>query len=173
MASYLKQCQPLYTVANCNWLVTALTISASASNVAPLPPSFANLYIRPLSSSGRDHQPSMHDPNDKTDMDPRGIGSRKPPGDKMTAKNAGPASKETKGKRTKSTDKKPVSCSMNLHRHLVILTFEGHLCDILGRNTVNGLTVHNEVAEKLRSMVRLLRHATKSVGYVTYCLYLD
>jgi hypothetical protein len=94
----------------------------------------------------------MHDPNDKTDLDPRTTGSRKPPGDKMTAKDAGPAPKE-KGevKRTKSTDKKSVSCSMNLH-HLVILTFEAHVCDILGQNAVNGLMVYNEVAEKLRSM---------------------
>lgn len=70
----------------------------------------------------------------------------------MTAKDAGPAPKE-KGevKRTKSTDKKSVSCSMNLH-HLVILTFEAHVCDILGQNAVNGLMVYNEVAEKLRSM---------------------
>lgn len=86
----------------------------------------------------------MHDSKDKTDMDPREewrIGSRKPAEDKMTAKDAGPVPKE-KGevKRTKSTDKKSVSSSMNLH-HLVILTFEAHVCDIIGRNAVNGSTV--------------------------------
>jgi hypothetical protein len=95
-------------------------------------------------SSGRGHQPSMHDSKDETDMDPRTewkFGSRKPLEDKMTAKDAGPTPKE-KGevKRTKSTDKKSVSCSMNLH-HLAILTFEAHVCDILGRNAVDGLTV--------------------------------
>jgi hypothetical protein len=98
----------------------------------------------------------MHDPKDKTDMDPTAewaSGNRKPPEDKMTAKDALPAS-EGKGKvkRTKSTDKKSVSCSINLHHHLVMLTFEAHLCDILGRNAVNGLTVYNEVTEKLSSM---------------------
>jgi hypothetical protein len=86
----------------------------------------------------------MHDSKDETDMDSREewrTGSRKPPEDKMTTKDAGPAPKE-KGevKRTKSTDKKSVSCSMNLH-HFVILTFEARMCDILGRNAVNGSTV--------------------------------
>jgi hypothetical protein len=86
----------------------------------------------------------MHDSNDKTDMGSRAewrSGSRKPPGDKMTTKDAGPVPKE-KGevKGTKSTDKKSVSCSMNLH-HSVILTFEAHVCDILGWNAVNGSTV--------------------------------
>jgi hypothetical protein len=98
----------------------------------------------------------MHDPKDKTDMDPTAewaAGNRKPPEDKMTAKDASPAS-EGKGKvkRTKSTDKKSVSCSMNLHHHLVMLTFEAHLCDILGWNAVNGLMVYNEMTEKLSSM---------------------
>jgi len=115
----------------------------------------------------------MHDPKDKTDLDPRAgraIDRRKPPGDRMTAKDAAPAPKEKeKVKKAESTDKKSVRCSMNVHRHLVILTFEAHVCDILGGNTVNGLMVHNEVAEKSRSMPPL-RHATKSVGYVTYCL---
>ena len=95
-------------------------------------------------SSARGYLSSMHDPKDMTDMEPRverKIGSRKPPEDKMTAKDAGPASKENGGvKRAKSTDKVPVGCSMNLH-HLVILTFEAYVCDILGRNAVNGLTV--------------------------------
>jgi hypothetical protein len=95
-------------------------------------------------SSGRDHRPSMRDLEDMTDMEPTPewrIGSRKLPEDKMAAKDAGPASKEKgKAKRTKSTDKTPVSCSMNVH-HLVILTFEAHVCDILERNAVSGLTV--------------------------------
>ena len=107
-------------------------------------------------SSGLDHQPSMHDSKDKTDLDPTGewaISGRKPPEDKMTAKDAGPASKEKgKVKSTKSTDKKSVSCSMNLH-HLVVLTFEAHLCNILRRNAVNGLMVYNEATEKLSSML--------------------
>ena len=107
-------------------------------------------------SSGRGHQPSMHDAKDKTDMDPGAewaARNKKPPEDKMTAKDALPASKEKgKVKRTKSTDKKSVSCSMNLHHHLVMLTFEAYLCDILGRNAVNDLMVYNEVTEKLSSM---------------------
>jgi len=101
-------------------------------------------------SSGQDDLPSMHDPKDKADMDPRAewaTRNRKPPEDKMTAKDALSAPKEKgKVKGTKSTDKKSVSCSMNLH-HLVMLTFEAHLCDILGRNAVNGLMVYNEVTE--------------------------
>jgi hypothetical protein len=107
-------------------------------------------------SSGRGHQPSMHGRKDKTDMDPTvdwKTRNKKPPEDKMTAKDALPAPKE-KGKveRTKSTDKKSVSCSLNLHHHLVMLTFEALLCDILGRNAVSGLMVYNEVTEKLSSM---------------------
>lgn len=98
----------------------------------------------------------MHNPKDKTDMDPTvdwATRNRKPPEDKMTAKDALPASKdEGKVKRTKSTDKKSVSYPMNLHHHSVMLTFEAHLCDILGRNAVNGLMVHNEVTGKLSSM---------------------
>ena len=95
----------------------------------------------------------MHDPNDKTDMAPRAARNRKPPEDKMTAKDALSAPKEKgKVKRTKSTDKNPVSCSMNLHHHLVMLTSEAYLCDILGRNAVNGLMVYNEVTEKLNSI---------------------
>jgi hypothetical protein len=57
----------------------------------------------------------MHDSKDKTDMDPTAewaVRNRKPPEDKMTAKDALPASKEKgKVKRTNSTDKKSVSCS--------------------------------------------------------------
>jgi len=105
-------------------------------------------------SSGRDDQPSMHYLKYKTDMDPREerAARRKPPEDKMTAKDALPAPKEKgKVKGTKSTDKKSVSCSMNLHHPLVMLTIEAHLCGILGGNAVNGLMVYNEVTEKLNS----------------------
>ena len=63
---------------------------------------------------------------------------RKPPEDKMTAKDALPASeKKGKLKGTKSPHKKPVSCSVNLRHHL--LTSEDHLRDILRRNGVNDL----------------------------------
>jgi hypothetical protein len=118
----------------------------STHNSPPRPPSSTSTtiteYIIMSGSSGHGHQPAMHDSKDKTDMDPTtdwASCNRKPPEDKMTAKDALPAS-EGKGKvkRTKSTDKKSVSCSMNLHHHLAMLTFEAHLCDILGRNAVNG-----------------------------------
>jgi hypothetical protein len=93
---------------------------------------------------------------DETDMEPTAewaARNRKPPEDRMTTNNALPASKEKRMvKRTKSTNKNPVSCSMNLRHHLVMLTFEAHLCDTLGRNAVNGLMVYNKVTEKLGSM---------------------
>jgi hypothetical protein len=125
-----------------------------------------------IMSSGRGHQPSMHDLKDKTDMVPRATGSRKPPEDKITAKDAGPASKE-KGevKRTKSTDKKSVSCSMNLHRHLVILTFEAHLCDILGRECCSWRNLRSMPALETRYKVLSITENTgvgrtsKSLSY--------
>ena len=130
-------------------------------------------YIIMSGSSGCDHQPAMHDPKDKIDLDSTGewaIRGRKPPDDKMTAKDAGSASKEKgKVKRTKSTDKKSVSCSIESTSSFSHTNTRSTTVRYLRTNAVNGLTVYNEVTEKLRP-IPPLRHTIKPVGYVTCCL---
>ena len=113
-------------------------------------------------SSGCDHQPAMHDTKDKIDLDPTGewaIGGRKPPEDKMTAKDAGSVSKEKgKVKRTKSTDKKSVSCSIECTSSFSHTNTRSTTVRYLRTNAVNGLTVYNEVTEKLRPMPPFKTH---------------
>jgi hypothetical protein len=111
-----------------------------------------------------------HDSKDKIDLDPTrewGIGITKPPDNKMTAKDVELASKETgKVKRTKSTDKKPVSCSMNIHHYPGHTNIQSTTARYLRMNAANGLMVYNEVTEKLGSMPSFETHY-KPVKYVT------